>query len=298
MNLRRFFVPAAALVVALLLAGCQITIGPTPNPPADADYEFTANADFTSFVGTVSVPRGSSRTVDIFVPSSLRGGDRRLVVEVDDDDNDTYALDMVMFGSDRTTAYASTSGGAYFAPGLTGLGRGFLQVPVLSTGVGASSVRTSPVCQGPCIARVANDAVVRVRVDNVTGSGTLDLQVYAYVDAFLDVGEPGNDMIAGAEVVDAANGAAGMIELLGDRDYVSFPTAGLISFRENSDGVPPYTYDANLRLRIVNGLLEQQAVLVPGEDYLVQAGWYGIVFSDPSDTRATVGGAHYVFYAD
>jgi len=72
----------------------------------------------------------------------------------------------------------------------------------------------------------------------------------------------------------------------------------LIAFSENSQGVDPYAYNANLRLRIVNDSLQEQVVLFPGEDFFVQSGWYGIVFSESSDPRATVGGAHYVFYAD
>lgn len=295
MRRRRFTVLGTAALLVVSLSACQITITPGPPPLGEADYTFTANDDFLTSVGSVSIPVGASRTVDVVVPSALRGSSRKLVVEVAD--GGTYALDMVMYESNRTTPYASTSGGAYFAPGLDGLGRGFLQLATTSLGgLGTSSVAPGPQCQGPCIAKIATDSVVRVRVDNEAGLTTLDVDVYAYVDGFLDVGEPGNDTIANAEVVDTGTGAAGMIELLGDRDYVAFPSAGLISFREAAQGIDPYVYDANLRLRIVNDVLEQQVVLVPGQDYFVQAGWYGIVYSDASDPRATVGGEHNVFY--
>lgn len=294
MTHRRFVPLAAIAALTLVLAACEITITPGPTPPAQADYEFDATASFADPVGSITVPQGASRTIDVQVPSSLRSSTQRLVVEIDDEG--TYRLDMVMYEPDRTTPYASTSGGAFFAPGLSGVGVGFLELPVGTREVSTSGIRPLPLCFGPCIARTATDSVVRVRVTNAVGSGSLTLNVYAYVDDFLDLGEPSNDSVGNADVVDTSNGAAGVIELLGDRDYVVFPTAGTIAFSERSVGTTQYDFDANLRLRVVNQDLVEQAVLMPGEDFGVQAGWIGIVFSDPASPRATVGGAHYVFY--
>src|SRR3989304_4266581 len=168
MTRRRLSSFAALAALTLVLAACQVTVTPGPTPTADPDYEFAANANFTSSVGSITVPVGASRTIDVSVPSSLRGSDQRLVVEIDDDD--TYALDMVMFEANRTTPYASTSGGAFFAPGLTGLDRGFLQIAGLTGGIGSSSLRTLAQCPGPGIGRGATDSVVRVRIHNATGA--------------------------------------------------------------------------------------------------------------------------------
>ena len=294
MTHRRLSSFAALAALALVLAACQVTVTPGPTPPAQPDYDFTANATFGDPVGSIVLPEGASRTIDIAVPSALRSSTQRLVVEIDD--LGTYRLDMVMYESNRTTPYASTSGGAFFAPGLSGIGAGFLELPAGTRDVSTSGIRPLPLCFGPCIARTATDSVVRVRVTNAVGSGSLTLSVYAYVDAFLDIDEPANESVATADMVDSGNGAAGVVELLGDRDYVWFPTAGTIAFRERTVGSAQYDFEANLRLRIVNADLVEQAVLQPGQDYGVQAGWYGIVFSDPTAQRATVGGAHYVFY--
>lgn len=294
MTHRRLRSFAALAALAMVLAACQVTITDGKTPLAQADYEFSASSSFANPVGSIVVPEGASRLIDIQVPSSLRSSTQRLVVEVDD--QGTYRLDMVMFAADLTTPYASTSGGAFFAPALAGIGDGFLELPVGTRGVGTSGIRPLYLCFGPCIARFATESVVRVRVTNAAGSGSLTLPVYAFVDDFLDEGEPANESVANADVVDSANGAAGVIEVLGDRDYVAFPTTGTIAFNERSVGSTQYDFEANLRLRIVDADLVEQVVLEPGATFAVQSGWYGIVFSDPAAPRATVGGAHYVFY--
>jgi hypothetical protein len=289
-----FAKPIAALVALLLLTSCGgVTIGPV-DPPT-VDREITSRTDTTSPVD-ITLAAGETKFIQVNVPSGQRSVERRLVVEADDDEGATQ-LDLVLYGPNGVTPTASTSGTAFFRPGLLGLGQGFIGTSAArqsgrdAPGEVTRSVSVVGECFGPCIARTANVSVVYVELTNTS---TFDdvVPFYAYTEEWIDPGETQNDSLAGAVAVSQADAYRGAIERLGDVDYVRFTQAGNVIFDERPG------YDVNLVLDLYGpGGTFIRSVRPGAAPFDVFANEYAVIRS-ASPSRASVYGFYDVYYGN
>jgi hypothetical protein len=281
---RTFLTVLSAVVAVLVLTACQVTI--TPWEPPAVDVAVTASSSPTDPVANVQLAAGQTRWIQVSVPSGLRGSDMRLVVEADDDVG-FRQLDLVLYSSSGS-AIASTSGIAYFMPGLSGIGQGDI-------GPGASAARlevdrsVSVVgsCFGPCISRRADVSSVYVRITN-DGTTNEVVPFYAYAEPWIDEGETANDARSGAVPVSSAGFYRGAIERLGDIDWVRFSDSGTVYFDERPG------YDSNLVMTLHDVVGNQFDTIFPGESYVVFAGEYGRIASSSQSPRASTYGFYTV----
>jgi len=261
-----------------------------PVPPAEPDpfdVEVTAgDSFFDPPVGNIEVPAGATTTIKVNIPTQLRGSGQRVTVEAS---TDSDFLDLVLYTDDDDAPYASTSGSAYFRPGLAGLREGFLQ-PALST----QSVDVVLNCAGPCIATPApvGQAYVVATLTNV-GPSPAVVPLYTYVEPLIDTSEPDNDLLDGAPVISLSSVPfRGAIELLGDHDFVWFADSGNVQFDERLG----YDVDLVMDLFEVDGHI--WTTIRPGDSRFVFANEYGRVRSDPLAPRASAFGYYTVGYEE
>jgi hypothetical protein len=280
-----------ALALVGTLVACQVAVA----PPIDGEVlHVTASSSSDQPVRTVSLPAAGEVWLRVAVPAHLRGSGQRLVVEADDDDG-FRQLDLVLYEPDGFTPTASTSGTAYFRPGLQGIGFGDIGT---SLGVEADrSVAVVGQCFGPCISRRAPNTLTHVYVRVMNASNTAyTVPFYAYAEAFIDAGEPSNDDAAGAVPVSFASPYRGALERLGDVDWVRFTQSGTINLAERAG------YNLNTRLTIFSvgpgGGLIEVGTIAPGQSASVFSNEYGRIRSSTTSPRASVYGFYNVFYGD
>lgn len=211
MNLRRFFVPATALVVALLLAGCQITIGPTPTFPPSLAGSVTAQVTTTPTAqATGTLAPGDVRYYRVDVPTARD----LLYAEVGGGSGLRVAL-YTAGGSLRAVSQSP----AFFAGSVASLST------AEASDVGAASISVAFPCLGPCAATVPTSSTFYAAVTNTSG-GTRAFELFAYTMDETDQNEP-NDATASATVLFGAGSDQGAIEVLGDVDTFRYQaTAG------------------------------------------------------------------------
>jgi hypothetical protein len=273
---------------------CQITATSVAAPQASgsavvtvqiAAHQVTSTTDFSAPVDTFDLGPGETAWIQVNVPPAQRGSDRRLVVEARDDE-DSRQLDLVLYEPDGTTPTASTSGRAFFQPGLDGIGEGF---------IGAASVDRSVVvvgnCLGPCISRRAESLeYVYVEITNVSASAKA-VPFYAVTEPFIDEGEPQNDSPGGAVEVSVLSPYQGALEHIDDVDWVIFGQDGGVTLTER-DG-----YALNVIMTLFDSGGEEIDTYVAGGSPIgVLAGDFGAIRSDPNDPRASVYGFYDVEY--
>jgi hypothetical protein len=293
-KLLRSSLAAAALLV--VLTSCQQT--PPTTPPIVPTFE--SSTDATEPIAELDIGRGETVLLRVNVPSAQRGPERRLVIELNDDEG-VRQLDLVLLDPDGVTATASTSGTAFFRPGRQGIGDGFI-----GTGLTAGDARLTagivdrtleiiaPECFGPCISRSAPTDLthVYVEVSNV-GAGTETVPFYAFTEPYLDAEEPENDSPAGAFTVSAATPYPGAFEVIGDEDWVVFSVSGTVTLTQRDD------YDLNIRMRVVDEGGVTVATILPGQTTSVLADDFGVIEHDPAQpTRASVYGYYDVTYVN
>jgi hypothetical protein len=260
--------------------------------------EVDSTTDSTESVASLELEAGETRWIRVNIPSAQRGVDRRIVVEADDDDG-RRELDLVLYEPDRVTPTASTSGAAFFRPGLQGIGGGFV-----GTALGAGSLRplaaapdvdrsvsVEGFCFGPCIARRAPNSLTHVYV-RITNAGNTNTTVpfYAYTEPFIDERSPENDTPQGAVSVSQTESYRGAIEVLGDVDWVRFAQPGTIVVTQREG------YDVNLRIELYDQTGTFVEAYDPGEPFVVIDGDRAAIGSDPQAQRASVYGFYDVDY--
>lgn len=283
-----------AVLALLVLTSCGVTIGPVGPPTTDRSV--TSRTDSNSPVTAVSLAPGETKVIRVSIPSAQRGVARRLVVEFDDA-NGARQLDMVLYGPDGVTPTASTSGTAFFRPGLRGLDGGFIGTALaapsaLGDELVDRSVSVVGQCFGPCISRRSDVTEVYVEVTNATGSANYaSVPFYAYTEPWIDEAEPRNDTVGGAVAIAPTSPYRGAIERLGDVDYVRFVQSGFVAFDER----PGYHVNLVLDLFTAGGAFIER--VRPGDPrFGVLANEYGRISSEPGSRRASVYGFYDVYY--
>lgn len=283
----------AAVLALLVLTSCGVTIGPIDPPTTDRSV--TSRTDSAAPVTSVSLAPGETKVIRVSIPSAQRGVGRRLVVEFDDAGG-VRQLDLVLYGSDGVTPTASTSGTAFFRPGLLGLDGGFIGTGLVAPNVLGDdqvdrSVSVVGQCFGPCIARRSDVTQVFVEVTNTSGFDNYpSVPFYAYTEPWIDEGEPQNDSLSGAVRITTTSSYRGAIERLGDVDYVRFAQSGFVAFDERPG------YDVNLVLDLYSSGGVFIRSVRPGDPrFDVVANDFARIYSE-SPVRASVYGFYLVYY--
>jgi hypothetical protein len=284
---RSFLTGFVAVVVVMTIAACRIA-DPGTDPPSQ-EVQVTASSTPTT-LRTIPLGPRETRWIRVSIPSHLRGSNQRLVVEANDDGG-RRQLDLVVYDSSGSTPLASTSGIAYFEPGLSGIGGGDIGPSATRDGEVERSVSVVGRCFGPCIARRAPTGLTQtyVRLTN-RSNDSYTVPFLAWAEPFIDEGEPANDTRAGAVPVSRANPYRGAIEVLGDVDYVRFTQVGRIAFSERPG------YDTNLVMQVFEADGRELTTLTPGQTVTVIDGDFAVVGSRAVAPRASVYGFYDVYY--
>jgi hypothetical protein len=274
--MRRFGAIAAVLLLAGVLGGCTITFTYSPpttytNLPADG----SAPASPTD---TVSL--SGQETVDYRVSMSAVSTD---LFHAEADGPVTI---LVMDSGGQPIASSNNS--TYF---VGGLGATSLSVRPASSGLAASSVVPSDVCNGPCVLTPAQDAYYYVEVTN-TSSSTVSVDLYFYGTTYGDSYEPGNDSRTGtpAQLTASSTSEGGAIETVGDVDYWKTIDSGSWQFDAANSAFDMEVY-----------ILDSQGNLRYGPYYSGQripayGGWYYKVVS--GNQRAGVAGKSAYYFSN
>jgi hypothetical protein len=250
-SLSRGFV---TVVVLLMLVACGSSGGPGEPPTAVRRVETRSGLGPPQ--ASLTMARDESKVIRVSIPADQRSSGRRLVVEADDAGG-ARQLDLVLYSGNGVTPIASTSGTAFFRPGLQGIDDGFIGTAIgvepLQAGIGG-------VCLGPCISHRTDGSVYFVELTNRTAS-TVSVPFYAFTESWQTPNEPQNDGPAGAVSVPPRGGFfRGVIERVGDVDFVRFPQAGWIAFDRRSG------YDTRLELDLYSVTGAYIMTVRPGDD--------------------------------
>lgn len=206
MTHRRSLPLAAVAVLAVVLAGCQITITPDPTPtfPPSLSGSFDAEVfvptlgDAPEVQASSSLQAQQTRYYRVDVPTARD----LLFAEVDGSD-----LRVTLYTSSGTVRAASESS-RYFGPDAAS---------IASAAVGTASLSTTFFCIGPCAAIEPTASSYVIGVRNLANSPrTFDL--FAYTMDATDENEP-NDGAGAPTSFGAADEPIGAIEALGDEDW-------------------------------------------------------------------------------
>lgn len=185
--------------VALLLSGCNIIFEPAPQPRTPDDSVRAVN-DTENPVGTYTIPAGGDLLVRIN-PST-----NRPVLYIELDRN----FDLEVFDATRRLI-ASSSSPAFFARGAAGL--------TSAVAIEAQALNPLAQCRGSCVILDQGTSSEYFALITNTSGSSLSVELYAFGDTMVDLGEPENDVAETAPVLDMDNGDEGAIEVLGDQDY-------------------------------------------------------------------------------
>ncbi len=206
-----------AVVLAALLAACNVTITPTPTGPG-FDYEVTGQA-IVDFDGLPTVQRtiplaaGEEAWVEVTFPSSPAAD--LMYVEIETAAT-TPGMELEWWDLAQTSRQLVSSSSALFGPPSASAAS-----VAQTAAIERSSIAVAWPCLGPCIARPYASGAKALRVYNGTGSSR-SVQIYAYGLRFTDELEPNDSASAAADVfVEAIDTTIqGAIEFSGDSDYI------------------------------------------------------------------------------
>jgi len=206
-----------AVVLAALLAACNVTITPTPTGPG-FDYEVNGQAlvafdDLPAVRRTISLAAGEEAWLEVTFPSSTAAD--LMYVEIETAAT-TAGMELEWWNLAQTSRQLVSYSSAIFGP-PSALAASTAQTEAIER----SSIAVAWPCIGPCIARPYASGRKAIRVYNGTGS-TRSVQIYAYGLGFTDELEPNDTQDSAADVfVDAINNTIqGAIEFSGDSDYI------------------------------------------------------------------------------
>jgi hypothetical protein len=258
--MRRWF---GVLFTVGLLAGCQVTIGPS--------------IPFPNAIEVVATDESGSS--DPVVSSQLSGGSSviyRVDLAAAQDADVVYfelnqPLRLTVYNS-TGTAVASSNSADSFAEGTAGL----------SSALTPSSISVTLFCRGSCVILNTDASFVYVEIEN-SGASSVNYGLYAFGDSYTDTNEPANNSPAGA--VSVTTEAEGAIETLGDIDYFSAAANGTLRLTTATDVL-------DIRATVSGPGLEPITIR-PGQIAAVQPGDLIRVFVEGNDRAAVSGISRY-----
>jgi hypothetical protein len=201
-----------ALVLAALLAACQVTITPAPTPtPSESITAQGVTVDPTSR-GSVAVPAGSARWVEVTYPSNAAAD--LMFFEI----GNAAGVRVELYNQSGSVRQLVSRSASLFADRLDTLES--LSVDAASA-VEGSSVGIGYVCLGPCVATPYSASTRFVRLVNEGSTDRNNVQLFAYGFQFDDLNEPNDSSAAATEytVQFEGDGPTGALEHVNDRDY-------------------------------------------------------------------------------
>ena len=209
----------ATVLVALALASCQITITPILPDEPDLVVDAQGLTDDPAGLGSLRVPAGSERWVEVNYRSS---GADLMYFEIAGSGVEGNVRVELRSSTGRLIV-ASTSS-ELFATNVARLGAEGVETGAAE--VERGSISTSYRCIGPCVAQPYRSGRFYAKLVN-TGSVERNVTVYAYGLEATDENEP-NDTAAQATRVTLTSdgdGAVGAIEHVDDVDFFRFDCA-------------------------------------------------------------------------
>jgi len=206
--MRRTLFPILGALVALVLAGCTITIEPII-PPNAVDVTATTDPNTPVYADTLSA--GDSEVFEITIPQAVRDNYDVVYLELSENieleqRSGTYVL------------IASSNSADFFARYADGL-------QSVDAGIEEQGIDLSVTCRGSCIIFEPTSGTYYAHVKNDSG-GPIYYDLYVYGDVLQDDTEPENGARATAPTYVVGTTASGAIETLGDRDFWWVPGAG------------------------------------------------------------------------
>jgi hypothetical protein len=199
------------VVLAALLAACEVTITPTPLPTPSESITAQGVTIDPSSRGSVSVPAGTARWVEVTYPSNASAD--LMFFEV----GNAAGIRVELYNAAGTVRQLVSRSASVFADRLDTLDG--LTVSA-ATSAERSSIGIGFVCLGPCVATPYSASTRFVRLVN-EGSTDRNVQLFAYGFQYDDLDEP-NDTPGTARTYVAdfeGDGPTGAIEHVADRDF-------------------------------------------------------------------------------
>lgn len=271
--MRRLGLVAGFLLLAGVLAACQLTITYSP-PPTYTSIPANATAPSNP---TATDTLAGHETVDYRV-SMAAISDPLFHAEADGP-----VTVLVMDSGGRPLVSSSSS--AYFQSGTSALSVSSAGSPPAVT---PSTVTVSDTCTGPCALVRASDSYYYVEVTN-TSSTSANVDLYFYGAIYGDEYETANNSLSGTNAsLGNSGGDSGAIETIGDVDYWYIGYSGTWDFSATSSTIDPVVYvlDANGNRRY--------GPYYGGDTVPAYAGWYYQVLSS-SGYAGVAGKSSYSF---
>ena len=260
--MKRLLAPLA-LAVVVLLAGCDLTVRPTPLPFDPPTQPRTATTDPSDPIdaGATLAPGGTAWYAVDVTDAVADAGDLLYIeadVGADGDSGESGAVQVRVYNPEGSVR--ATSAGA------SGFGAGEEPAPLAPAALESQAIIVTRTCLDACVIVPNAEGEVIVRVRN-TSSVTRVVAVYAYAFEPQDSGEDANDALETAPTLSDFD--TGAIETLGDEDIYRITNSGTLMFDSGSP----------LALRADVVFDDRVVTLEPGDTFDVRSGDYVVVYS-------------------
>jgi len=168
---------------------------------AEPVIHVNATTDAMNPVSTVQIPAHSHVNIAINVDAAAAAAGAALWVELDGSLPLQVEWDEVLYYSENSYQF--------------GLSPVF---PWTAAAADPLAIQVMAICRGSCVIVESDAATAFVTVWNPNYSSE-SVSLFAFTEAFHDLGEPSNDTRSGALTIDATSGESGALETVGDVDY-------------------------------------------------------------------------------
>ena len=201
-----------AVVLAALLAACQVSITPAPTPTPSESITAQGVTVNPTAQGSVSVPANSARWVRVTYPSNPAAD--LMFFEI----GNAAGVRVELYNQTGSIRQLVSRSASLFADRLSTLDS--LSVNAAAA-VDGAAVGIGYVCLGPCVATPYSASTRFVRLVNEGSTDRPNVQLFAYGFQYDDLNEP-NDTAGTATTYTAQStgiGPSGALEHVNDRDF-------------------------------------------------------------------------------
>lgn len=260
--MKRVLSLSAVIVIAVVLAACNITVTP-PGPPSNTiSVTATVFPNVSSVIpggGSIAINPGQSQVFRV-APGAASASDL-VYVELDRD------IELEVLPQSYQNVILSANDRSRFSSGRFGI----QSAAIADQGVDSQSITQSVTCRGSCVIQrgtsVTGEFFVRVRNDSGT---TVNVSLFVYGDAFGDSTEPANNSPATAPTLVAFD--SGAIETVGDVDFWLASGTGNVAFTTAANGPALEAWIVNVSGNVVPGsggpYLNGQNIPVKQNEYI------------------------------
>lgn len=215
--MRRILFPVLGAVIALVLAGCTITIEPVIPPNA---VKVTANENPNTPVYGDSLSAGAAEVFEITIPQAVQDGYDVVYVELDTD------IELELRAANYASVLMSSNSSEYFGRYSTGL-------QALDADLDSQAITSLVNCRGSCVIFEPTSSTYYARVKNDSGAPA-SYELYVFGDVLQDDTEPANGSRGSAPTLVVGSNVSGAIETINDVDFWYVSGSGTIAFDAGS----------------------------------------------------------------